>query len=539
MQIYPSLSVQNTALITNFKSTGFGGILDLYTPILGREAVVSSSVPRWLPRDSWRRIKAYEALENLYLNSDTPVDSQLDMEPVRLGTVEYIIKSLRDLTIGAEQRICVAGAEAEGGDQALVKQQDALAEWAVRNKTFPKIQELERQAALLGDAFVRIRRGVTRGTEDVKLDVIHPSFVFPWYSTNDELESMALIWEEARILDDIEVLCVYKDEYYIGEDGNVRETAGWYNYTAVPSMSDLRLDEYDTSPSGDPINDIDLGIKQIPVYHLHNFWTADNFGESDIAYITHIFREMNATDTDLSAAASLLGVPPLVVAGMKGRIQAGKLEDTDTETVGPGKIITVDTNGGKAEYMNNSALLECLVKYYDRLEATLFRNTRLGKLFSGQTGNMRDIESSKALKTIMASLYARINQKRTIRTAFYAELLRGVRELFLQIDKTGNYPEEKMTLALGNILPSDNSDDLNTLSALWAQGKGPISAETAVRLAQKAGSGVVDLNREAAEVLKQVTPPKPSFGLAKPPAQGDKPAPGVKAAPGAKAPPSK
>lgn len=527
--------------VTHFTSTGYGGILDLYTPIIGGDEVQSSSVPRWLLKDHWRRIKAYEYLEQLYSNADAPPDSQLDMSVVRLGTIAYIIQLIRDLTVGGEQRITVAGAETSGGDSTKQAQQIKFQEWARRNKVYPKIQEGERLCGLLGDVFYRLRIGKTRRKNDVKLDVIHPSFAYPVYDADDELTDIALIWEENRIVNGLETQCVYKDEYHIGEDGLVRETAGWYNYSSFPLssanvgfaglLSDLKLDEYDATVDGDEITNLNLGIDRIPIYHLPNFWTAANYGESDIAYVTHEAAELNATDTDMAAAATLLGVPPLVVAGLKGRIRKGVLQDTEEASVGPGKVFSVDTNGGKAEYLDNSNLLKCLIEYSERMEFKLFRNTRLGKLFSGQTDNLRDIESSKALKTMMASLYARISQKRTVRSVFYADLLTGVRELLLKLDKSESYPETNMSLEFGNVLPSDNSDDLKVVSDVWAQGKGPISAETAVRMAQRAGSGVVDCNREALEVTKQVQPPaKPaSFSLATP-------GPGTKTPPGVKAP---
>jgi len=492
---------------------GSGGWLDLYTPIIGSDAVPSSSVPRWMPQEAWRRIKAYEVLERLYASADAPVESQSDMTAVRLGTIAYVVQTMRDLTVGGEQRLSVPGAETEGGDTALKTQQDGLADWAERNKLFPKVQEAERLASLLGDAVYRLRIGRSEGVKDVKVDVIHPSFVFPVYSNDDELAEVALVWEEWKTIRGVDTLVVYKDQYRIGPDGFMYETAGWYLYTQVPQLSDLKLDEFEKTTDGEDINELNTGLKFIPIYHLPNFWTASNFGESDITHVVGIAKELNCTDTDLSAAASLLGIPPMVVAGMKGRIRAGTLQDTDAAKVGPGSVINVDANGGKAEYLDNSNLLKCLLEYYERMEHMLFRNTRLGRLFSGTTDNVRDIESAQAFKTLMASLYARIAQKRTVRKSFYSRLLKGARELFLKIGAKDVMTQDKMLLEFGNVLPSDNSDDLKVVSELWAQGKGPISAETAVRLAQKAGSGVVDCNREAADVTKQVTPPKPSFSL--------------------------
>jgi hypothetical protein len=506
--------------ITRFQSTGIAGnILDLWTPIIGGEDPLRvNGTPRWLPLQHRRRIKAYEYLEQLNCNVDAPVDAQADMRPVRFGTVAYTIQLLRDLTVGGEQRITVQGAEAQGGDPARQKQQTVISDWAERNRFFAKMQEAERQAGLLGDVFYRLRLGKTRGQLDVKIDVIHPSFVFPVFDVDGNISEVDLIWEEYRTINGIETLCVYKDTYEFGPGGHVYETAGWYLYTSVPALNDLALDQYDTTVDGKEINKLDLALTEIPVYHLPNFYTISDFGECDLAYVTDAVRELNAADTDLSAAASLLGVPPMVVAGLKGQVRNGVVQNQDADTVGPGKVWNVDTAGGKAEYMDNSTLLKCLLEYYDRVEHLFFRNIRLGKMFSGQTDNIRDIESGKAFKTLLASLYARVAQKRTVRKTFYSVLFGAIRDMFILLGKTAEFPEPKMYVEFGNVLPSDNSDDLKVVAEIWAQGKGPISAETAVRMAAKAGSGVVDYNQEAGVIKDQVSPPppvKPSFSLAK------------------------
>lgn len=506
--------------ITNFSSTGVAGnVMDLWTPIIGMDdPTMVPNVPRWLPIEARRRVRAYEVLDQLYSNVDPPKPTQEEMSPVRTGTVPYLIQVLRDLTVGGEQKIVIPGADEESGDAGLKSRQTALEDWAQRNKFYPKVQEAERMAGLLGDVFYRTRVGRTKGKKDVKVDILHPCFVFPVFDKDDEMESVALIWEEYRSIKGVDVLCVYKDEYKVSE-GRVLETAGWYLYTSIPSLSDLQLDEYDKTVDGTEIRDLDIQLDRIPIFHLPNFLTASIYGESDLAFYVDLAKEMNAVDTDISAAAALVGSPQMVVAGLKGRIREGVVQGTDTETTGPGKVWNVDTNGGKAEYLDNTMMLKCLAEYYDRVEKRLFRNTRLGKLFSGETDNVRDIESAKALKTLMASLYARIAQKRTVRKSFYAELLKGVCDLFVSISAPGAASVENILLSFGNVLPSDNADDLKAVGEIWAQGKGPISAVTAVKMAARAGSGVVDFKSEAADVIKQVTPPKPtsSFSLSSAP----------------------
>lgn len=495
-------------------------VLDLWTPIIGGDAPSSvSGLPRWLSMEHRRRLAAYKVMDQFYANVDEPALTQYDMTPVRLGTVAYTIQVLRDVTVGGKQRIVVRDADKEG-DSGRKQEQDDLELWAKRNRFYPKLQEAERLSGLLGDAFYRLRIGKTRGTPDVKVDVLHPSFVFPSFDNDGNLSSVALMWEEYKVIGGVSVSCVYKDEYEIGADGFVYETAGWYLYAQLAQVGDLELNEYDVNVDGVPINKLNLKLTQIPVYHLPNFYTVSDYGESDLSYLTHAIKEMNATDTDLAQSAGILGSPQMVIAGLKGQIRNGVVHNTEVETTGPGKVWNVDKDGGKADYLDNSNMLKCLVEYYDRIEDRFFRNVRLGKLFSGATDNIRDIESGKAFKTMLASLYARVAQKRTVRETVYSELFRGLVELFA-LSGQNKFPEEDIRLEFGNVLPSDNHEDLQAVTTIWAQGKGPISADTAVRLAARAGSGVVDFDREAEAINTQIAPPptvKPSFSMAKKPA---------------------
>jgi hypothetical protein len=476
-------------------------ILDLWTPVIGDDPATDPSLPRWVPNEDRRRLKAYEVLDKLFYLDDDGPDTQIDMRRVRLGAVPYAIQVLRDLTVGGKQHIKVRGADAEGADTTLANTQKSLEDWARRSKLFPKIQHGEETASRLGDVFYRIRVGRWRGKNDVKLDVIHPSFVFPTYNADEELSSVTLLWEEVHHTDGVEKTVLYRDTYRIVDD-TVRETAGWYEFKRVPSLDDLKLDRYDTTPDGTPINDLDLGIPVIPIYHLTNFYTDSGFGQSDLAFVTDLCEEINATDTDLAAAASLLGIPPLVVAGLKGRVKDGESTKSSIE-VGAGKVYTVDTQGGKVEYLDNSLLLKCLTEYGDRMETKLFRGLRLGKLFSGQTDNIRDIESAGALKTLLASLYARIDQKRTVRETFYSDLLDGVREMHNRLNAE-KLSGEALSLQFGNVVPLDNAQDLHILSEAWNSGKGFLSAETAARMGQKAGTGVSDVDAEAKRVKEQL-----------------------------------
>ncbi len=488
-----------------------GNVLDQWTPIIGGDAfdnALTPGIPRWIPIVDRRRIKAYEYLDKLMACVDPPPESQQEMEPVRFGNTAYMIHVLRDLVIGGDQRIKVKGADEDQAGTPLFKQQEEMEAWASRNRFYSKLQKGEEWASVLGDVFYRLRTGRTNGARDVKIDVMHPSMVFPQWDKDEELTRLDLMWEEYRQISGLTRIVLYRDTFEL-LNGKVYETAGWYLMSQIASLTDLALDEYDVTADGTEINRLDLSVSRIPVYHLPNMYTPSMFGESDLTYSCDLCKANNYTETDLAQAAKLLGIPMMVVAGLKSKLRSGETGQQSTLTVKPGGVVTVDPNGGKAEFMDNTKLLTTLTEYSERLENKMFRNMRLGRLFSGNMENLRDIESAKAVKTLMATLYARVAQKRKIRTEFYPQLLLGVKEMLQGLKPTLQYPEDAITLELGNILPLDNVTDLEVVGTLWAQGKGPISANTAAKMLQKAGAPVVDLNQEAAEIQKRAEPPAP------------------------------
>lgn len=476
-----------------------GAILDQYTPVLGANtSSPDPSIPRWVPPASRRRLSAYRVLDALLLQADmaTPDQAEANINPVRLGETSYLRDALRDVTIGGSQTLVVPGAAQENAPGELLLHQAELTNWTRRSRFHARLQQAESWAVSVGEAFYRLRWGKTAGKRDLKIQVLHPMFVFPRWDEDDELAEVALVWEEERKGRTL----LYKDHYKM-VGGRVEETAGWYTFDVVGSLEDLRLLEADKNSAGVPIQGLVLDVPSIPIYHLPNVPGADGllWGESDFTWMVGLLREINHTNTDLSAAATLNGIPPLKVKGLKSRLKTNG-ENTELRT-GPGSVLNLDANGDAA-YVDNSSMLTALMGYAERLEAQLFRQSRLGRIFSGTTGNMRDIESAGAVKTLMASLYSRIAQKRTIRHQVYSTMLLDVSTMLgsERQMKWVTVPE----IEFGSVLPMDNLQDLAAVVDAYAQGKGPISAETAVKMAQRAGTPVTDLARETAAVQAQL-----------------------------------
>lgn len=492
-----------------------GMTVDQYTPII-QDTPEDPLVPKWVSSSHRRRYLSYQLLDQLDLQADKRTKQQEDddVKRTRFGEVAFIIDALRDTCIGGKQQLLVPGADAQGteGDAAAQSQQEEIRDWAKRSKFFMRLQVTERYAALHGDGFYRLRYGRTRGADDVKIDAFHPAFVFPQWNMDGELTAVAFAWEEAVVIDRTKRAAIYKDEYVL-EGKEVYETAAWYSVDGASSaLDDLKVLQYDKNTRGEVLNNLLVktdGI--IPVFHIPNVPAEDEFGRSDLINACGLVTEINATNVDMTSAAALLGVPPLVVDGLKARVRPGADRLTEITSYGAGTVLNVE-KGGKAEFLDNSGMLTCLAAHELSCETKLFRHVRLGKLFSGHTENLRDIESQKAVKTLMASLYALIAQKRTIREQVYGELFKTVGFMLAQARSGTVALDKPILIDFGNVLPMDNLDDLQAVVGAYAQGKGILSVETAVKMGAAAGTGVTDIKREVAAVEKQSTADKQPQG---------------------------
>jgi hypothetical protein len=476
-------------------SSGSGNILDIYTPIIGGTHPRNlTNLPSWINESHRRRICSYIALGQLAECADpmTPAQQKANTIRTRLGDYPYVTGVVRDLIVGGRQRFEVLDATKEGAPVEAVRLQEDLDSWSTKSAVWGKIQASETDATQLGDGFLRCRysREVPSGKPAVVVDTLHPSECFPEYNQDGAMTAFNLLWEEEKEVDGVRRELLFRHRYEYDDAGRPVETAAWYEPATWATKPTVVV--YLNGPDGAPIRRRVIDAPRIPVFHIRNTIDASFFGRSEAsdARLYDAFREANHTATDVATSASVGGNPPLIVKNMIRR----RRERDNPEalmTVGAGQVWEAD----QANYLDNSGLLTVLLEKYEPwIQNKIVVHSRIGRLFSGGGERLRDIESSRALKMLLAALYSKIEQRRSAREPVYEDIRQVLLYMLQQARIIGKILPTQTKL--GTILPADNAELIEQLVKLWAGGKGSLSEETAVQLGLEAGVPILDAERE-------------------------------------------
>ena len=528
-------------------------IFDAWTPMMFKRVIGDSRrpsatwmAPRWVGEHA-RRLQAYKVLRAYIDNASRYFLDTLDPDVIanrrEYGDADLVVKRVVDAILGDDIKITVDGAEREDDelhDRAL-ELQDYLLDWADQERFRLHTQEYEEDAVGLGDGVLAVTWSSEKGRAIVT--TYDPGFYFPVLDLNAATTSyprkIHIAWEEE--MDRPGVVRVRRltwelgfivgvtdvDGYpVVGDDGlpllrpgDARDAEGrvarllpwndepttetcyftdatWELNVDSRNVEDLTLGKatYHYNEDGELLNRFDLGIDYIPVVHLPNTPSLrEHYGRSTLATVLQILDDIQATDTDLSAASATTGSPPIVVSGATVETEDGRMK-----TYGPGTVIEV--GGGKAEILDTSRSLDALLKYLEQLWERLSVNSQVPQSVLGRV-TPSEVPSGVALALGFGPLESMIRKMRLIRDEKYSLIFKFVlRYAILNGDLAqGELPPARMRF--GSFLPSDKESAVRHVQALL-QNKA-VSTLTALQILIDAGFPIDDAGQELERIRQE------------------------------------
>ena len=508
----------------------------------------SWTTPTWVG-DHDRRLQAYTVLA-AYLDNAArhflgPVGDREEREEHReYGDAALIRNQALSALLGDDQRIVVEGAddynpdaedeeqdEEEAQDQeesrAALELQEWLEAWAADERFPVKMQECERNAVGLGDGVYVL--GWSSRKQRPRLRVFDPGFYFPVLddSNEDEFPSRVHIawelppeegkpgvrirrmtWELAPIGTEPGPdgeLELQDGEFYDENTGQVTRQLPWndeptdltcYFTDAVwtlqgnASVEDLSESqaEYMTNEDGDELDRLDIELDFIPVIHVSNtISVSEHYGRSSLAYVLQILDDLANSDTDLQAASSTTGTPPIALGGAT--------MGTEKLSYRPGSILEI--GDGRMDVLDTSNALDALLGYVEKLLDRISVNGRLPAALLGRV-DASEVPSGLALQLSFGPLSSMVREMRLARNDKYSLVFKFAHRMALAAGLDVPARWFPAHLQFGSYLPADVQSTVGSVTQLL--NAKAISLETAVRMLQDAGLPIEDAVAEVSRI---------------------------------------
>lgn len=242
---------------------------------------------------------------------------------------------------------------------------------------------------------------------------------------------------------------------------------------------------YRINPDLTEIRDLDLMIDFIPIVHVPGVPSGrEHFGRSILGRVLQLLDDVQATDSDLQAAAALAGTP---LVGLSGEATLG-----DTLEVQPGAVFRLGPNG-KMDVLDLSPSVVALGTVIGDLLDRLSINIQVPGEVLGRVDDTGP-ESGFARLLKLGPFSSLIGVLRLVREHKYRLLLKFVQRMYQAAGAWPAGPTVDARLQFGAFLPADQKAVVDTVVALV--GAQVISVETALRMLVEVGVDVDDIGAE-------------------------------------------
>lgn len=257
---------------------------------------------------------------------------------------------------------------------------------------------------------------------------------------------------------------------------------------------DLSAATFATGPDGELLDRLDLRIDFLPIVHLPNTVARRaHYGTSSLARVLQLLDDIAATDTDLQAASSTTGSPPIGLSGASVPVDA---DGRSRLRVAPGEVWNLGPDG-KLSSVDTSPALEALGKRDEALLARLSANSRLPEAILGRV-SPADVPSGYAVALTFAPYKAMVRTMRLSREEKYPLLLKMVQRLGML---GGVFPHTEVLPAevlFGSYLPDDLDAVIGQVVKLLDAGA--ISLRTGLVMLQEAGLPIEEVDEEVERI---------------------------------------
>jgi hypothetical protein len=472
----------------------------------------------WLPASMWSTGLPRGGNDEKQLTLDDAGPVQAPAQNYReYGDAGNLIDVARSLILGDEQRIRVPDAEPgptpdDGGEPAapsgLAKAvQDWVDGWAEKEQLTEKIVEVEDNAICAGDGVTalvwsqRKKRPIVRSYD--------PGFYFPdwdagssrlyrdWgWEDEDYPPVVHTVWEVADP-DDPERVWVERSTWSLRPTGrpvkrryqtDPVEWTCWFEKTWFDLETDGDLYSWSSSSKGARVvqEPTDLQIDFIPVVHVPNTPPGSKlWGRSLLMSVVQLLDDVATGSTDLAVNAETVAGGTIISQGA-----------TEQPPDAPGWWSFMQ--GGGAQVLDTSHVLDALIKHLERMEKKLALNTRLGEILLGLVA-ANEVPSGYAMRLGFSGPAALEREFTAVRTKRYALLAKMAVRMAQQagVLPAGDTPQ--ILFILGKGLPVDRAAAIAEVRDLLAP-PAAISIVTAVRMLQEAGIPIEDAEKEVERI---------------------------------------
>lgn len=501
----------------------------------------------WVPPEHQDRLRQYEIFRALAENrfarllKDRGAASRLR----EYGDYSLIVETARDAVIGDRVDIEVPGANDEQNPGAAARKA-LLDEWAKRERWASKIHRGETDAATVGDYVLELRPAGDR----LRLRAHDPESFFPvWQNAEGEFDEAYLAWEEENVgqylpgfsgnLRDLQSrdgeVVLYRRHYELidvrdqfahgvtpaalnGRQHICVVTAAWYQIEKDDSQATgwdrFRLLGYEMTADGEPIDRLDTGFDEIPLFYVPNREdTRQPWGLPEGDAILQVLLDLRQDHADLKENTFLNAFPVLYdespTTPQPSRPGAPVLPSE--QKYKPGQIY----NGRKLGVVDTSKGNDLLLKHEGFLTKKAMRNSRTSEILAGLI-DVGQVPSGYAMMIAMIPTLSKTVAKRVTRRDKLGMLLKHVlrwhRDWANPADygfdggwPAGIWDSEEAYPSFGSIVPIDKDQIADIIQKLSLADK--ISDETAVTMLQAAGFPIDDAEAEVERLRGMREPP--------------------------------
>ena len=257
---------------------------------------------------------------------------------------------------------------------------------------------------------------------------------------------------------------------------------------------DLSAASFAVSSTGELLDRLDLRHDFLPVVHLPNTVARRaHFGTSSLARVLQLLDDLAATDTDLQAASSTTGSPPI---GLSGATVPTDSDGRSSLRIAPGEVWNLGPEG-RMTSVDTSPALAALGARVEALLSRLSANARLPEALLGRV-SPADVPSGFAVALTFGPMQSMVRSMRLSRGEKYPLLLKMVQRLGML---GGTFPGSEVLPAevqFGSYLPSDLDGVIDRVVKLL--GSSAISLKTALLMLTEAGLPIEDVDAEVERI---------------------------------------
>jgi hypothetical protein len=408
----------------------------------------------WVPELDRDRILAYQKYEEIYWSHQTAFELK---DVTQDGMPLYIPNPMT--IVDTTSHFFMKGLEIT----ATGRYRQVLEDFMDREMFIPKFHEAKHSGVVRGDFILHVTADPEKpeGTR-VSINSVDPAMYFPEFD-DDDLDRVKAVNLVETVLDPDrpEGMIIRRQRYSYVLVGTARkvlsqqatyEVKEWWNGRTAVKLKDLAPPAVLPDP-----------ITQIPVYAYKNKpWQGQPFGSSELKGHEALQARVNQSATDEDVALSLEGLGVYATDAPQPTQNFAGREVAVPWVIAPGQVIEVPT-GSSFRRVEGLRSVEPFQAHLKFLTESMYEATAT---FRPAVIDAQVAASGIALAIKFLPTMAKLEERDNFGVAKTTQLMFDLKAWFTAYDGVVLAERDKATIILGDKLPEDKKDMLNTLNNL-------------------------------------------------------------------------